>query len=64
MNGTLAYLADYEKGLIIVNIADLSHPIKSAQFFDGGHVYDLDFRGNLVYVADSDKRLEIIEILI
>ena len=64
VNGTIAYAADYQKGLIVVDVSDPSNPIKIAQYFDGGHAYDVEVINKIAYVADRDDGLEIIEILI
>ena len=64
MNGTTAYLTDYQKGLNVVDVSDPSNPTKIAQFFDGSHAYDVEVINNIAYVADRDDGLEIIEVLI
>ena len=64
VNGTTAYLADYQNGLKVVDASDPSNLTKIAQFSDGGHAYDVDVINNIAYIADRDDGLEIIEIMI
>jgi hypothetical protein len=64
VNNTTAYLADYQKGLIVVDIDNPTNPTKIAQYFDSGHAYDVVVIKNIAYVADHSDGLEIIEILV
>lgn len=64
VNGAFAYLADYKKGLVVVNISNHSNPTKIAQFFNGGHAVDIHVIDNIAYIADADDGLEIIKILL
>ena len=64
MNGTVVYLADYQKGLNVVNVSNISNPTRIAQFYDGGHAIDVHVINNIAYVADGNDGLEIIRILI
>ena len=61
-NSRIVYMADYQNGLIIVDLLDLSNPRVIGRYFDGGHSYDLVVIGDIAYVADREDGLEIIKI--
>ena len=61
-NNSIVYLADYNKGLIIVDLMDISNPRVIGRYFDGGHSYDVVVVGDIGYVADREDGLEIIKI--
>jgi len=63
INNNVAYLAAYQNGLIIVDLADLSNPRVIGRYFDGGHPYDVEVVGDIAYVADREDGLEIIKTL-
>ncbi|MFX0005481.1 MAG: LVIVD repeat-containing protein [Promethearchaeota archaeon] len=63
VNGNRAYLADYMNGLVVVDVTIPISPVKRAQYFDGGHAFDVDVISNIAYVADGVDGLEIIEIM-
>ena len=59
-----AYLADYQLGLLVVDVSDPENPVRIGSFFDGGGAINLDVVGDLVYVADRAGGLEIIQITV
>ena len=61
-NSSIVYLADYQNGLIIVDLMDPSSPRVIGRHFDGGHAYDVVVVGDIAYVADREDGLEIIKI--
>lgn len=62
VEGSTAYLADYQLGLLVVDVSDPENPVRIGSFFDGGGAINLDVVGDLVYVADRAGGLEIIQI--
>lgn len=63
VKGTIAYLADNEKGLMVVDVSNPSNPVKIAQFFDGGHAIDVYVVEDIVYIAAREDGLKIIKLL-
>ena len=61
-NSSIVYIADYQNGLIIVDLMDISNPTVIGRHFDGGHSYDVVVVGDIAYVADREDGLEIIKI--
>ncbi len=63
-DGTKAYIADYDNGLVIVDISDSSHPIKLGTYntdgFSIGVVLSSD--GTKAYIADGRNGLVIVDI--
>ncbi|RLI64318.1 MAG: hypothetical protein DRO63_07690, partial [Candidatus Gerdarchaeota archaeon] len=60
---SLAFLADQEKGLVVVNISDVTNPSFLSQFQDNGNsVYDVIVEGNVAYVAHGRAGLKILDI--
>jgi hypothetical protein len=63
-SGDKVFLADYFKGLVVIDANSPNNSVKIAQYFDGGHAIDVDVKSNIAYIADGNDGLEIIEILI
>ncbi|MCF2142529.1 MAG: hypothetical protein K9W42_02370 [Candidatus Heimdallarchaeota archaeon] len=60
---SIAFLADQEKGLVVVNISDVTNPSFLSQFQDNGNsVYDVIVEGNVAYVAHGRAGLKILDI--
>ncbi len=57
----LAYMADYQLGLIIADVSDPATPRLVRTFYDGGHAKDVCVVGDLIFVADGEDGLEIIQ---
>ncbi|UCE15174.1 MAG: hypothetical protein JSV04_10420 [Candidatus Heimdallarchaeota archaeon] len=49
-------------GLVIIDIPDLSNPIKIGNFFDGGQPQEVTVQDKIAYVADLTDGLEIINV--
>lgn len=62
-NDSIAYFADCQNGLIIVDLVDMSNPRVIGRYFDGGQAIDLVVVEDIAYVADREDGLEIIKIL-
>ena len=58
----VAYMADYQLGLVIVDVSDLTAPTLMGIYYDGGNSKDVCVVGDLIYVADGADGLEIIQI--
>ncbi|MBY9012967.1 MAG: hypothetical protein KGD70_11390 [Candidatus Lokiarchaeota archaeon] len=56
------YAADYQYGLIIIDMTDFSNPVVIGRHFDGGHSVDVVVVGDIAYVADREDGLEIIRV--
>ncbi|NQT34250.1 choice-of-anchor D domain-containing protein, partial [bacterium] len=57
-----AYVADYWRGLCVVNVLDPSNPVESGSYDTPGEAYTLYVVGNYCYVADGGSGLQIIDI--
>jgi hypothetical protein len=60
--GTLAYVADGEAGLVIVDIANPAAPVRLGGFDTGGAAWSVAVSGTVAYVADGGAGLEIIDV--
>ncbi len=60
--GNLAYIADGESGLIIINVSNPSAPFFVGSFNTAGIASGVDVVGNFAYVADRDFGLQIIDV--
>ncbi|MFX1316774.1 MAG: hypothetical protein ACFE9T_12995, partial [Promethearchaeota archaeon] len=58
----IAYLADWSDGLELINISDPTAPIKLTEFHDGGRIHSVEIVGDLVFLANEDRGLEITQI--
>ncbi|MGY5880864.1 MAG: hypothetical protein RTV31_11470 [Candidatus Thorarchaeota archaeon] len=58
----VAYMADYQLGLVIVDVSDLTAPTLMGRYYDGGNSQDVCVVGDIIYVADGADGLEIIQI--
>lgn len=63
INNSIAYLAAYDNGLIVVDLANLANPRVIGRHFDGGNAIDVVAVGDIVFVADRADGLEIIKIM-
>ena len=63
-DGNTAFVADYQGGLQIVDISDVSSPSRLSTYTTGGVVFDvaLSSDGNTVYLADEAAGLQIIDV--
>ena len=59
VEGSTAYVADAEKGLLVVNISNPLAPELLCSFYDGGQAVNLDVVDDMIYVADRGGGLEI-----
>ena len=62
VGGSIAYVADAQKGLLVVNVSKPLDPELLCSFYDGGAAVNLDVVGDLVYVADREGGLEIFQL--
>jgi hypothetical protein len=60
--GDHAYLADYEKGLVIVDISKLQKPKVSSVCKTPGYPRGVWVSGNYAYIADFEKGLQVVNI--
>ncbi|NHJ49371.1 MAG: hypothetical protein FK733_16395 [Asgard group archaeon] len=58
----IAYLADGDDGLKILNISDLTAPVEIGVHDDGGEATGLFVSGDIVFLADGTDGLEIINV--
>ncbi|MFX1252126.1 MAG: LVIVD repeat-containing protein [Promethearchaeota archaeon] len=58
----IAYIADFGRGLIILNISDPCNPTELGSFYDGGNPHDIFLSDNLAYMANHGNGLEIFNI--
>jgi len=63
VNGSIAYMADYNKGLKVFDVSDPSNPTSLAQHFDGGHAIEVFVVDDIAYVANRGSGLQIIKLL-
>lgn len=61
VENNLAYIADGETGLNIVNVSDPTAPELLWQLSDGGQPFDVEVSDNIVYVADMEEGVKIFE---
>lgn len=62
IEGDTAYLSDYEKGLLVLDISDKSHVTLLYNHFDGGKGQDVYCKGEYIFFADREDGLEILTI--
>ena len=63
VRGDYAYVADGSDGLEIIDISDLSNPVKVGSVTDGsGNATDIYLSGNYAYVVEVLNGLEIVDI--
>jgi hypothetical protein len=60
--GRYAYIADYEKGLKIINIVNPTNPVLAGSLDTDGLAVGVTVVDDYAYVADNDKGLKIINI--
>jgi hypothetical protein len=60
-NDSFAFVADYDKGVIVLEISDPANPIEMGSFRDGGHAKEVVVKDNLLFVADREDGLEILQ---
>ena len=61
--GEILYVATYENGLIILNIADLQNINILSTMDCEGHGFDLICHKNFVYYANGDKGIQVINVM-
>ena len=63
VSGSIAYLADINHGLAIIDVSDPANPTKLGQFDDdNGRAYDVYVSDTIAYVAERGEGLEIIDV--
>ena len=60
--GDYAYVADYDEGLQVINIADSTNPQIVGHKDTDGYAFGVAVAGDYAYVADYDKGLQVINI--
>jgi hypothetical protein len=61
----IAYLANDEEGVLILDVADPTNPVFLSQYTDGsGYAWDIWIENDLLYLADHLDGLEIIDVSI
>jgi hypothetical protein len=58
--GNYAYVADYDRGLHIVDVSNQMHPAEAGFYDTPGWSYGVTVAGNYVYIADGDDGLVIL----
>jgi hypothetical protein len=61
IQGDIAYFTDYEMGLFLVNITDLSNPVQLENHNEGGAGQDVCVVGEFIYFANRHGGLEILQ---
>lgn len=62
VSGTYAYLADWDNGLVIIDISNPSDPELTGRIDTHGFAFKVKIRGDHAYVCDWDEGLAIIDI--
>ena len=57
--GSLAYVADYEWGLQIIDVSDPANPVRRGGYDTPGYARGVAVAGSLAYIADHDSGLQI-----
>ena len=60
--GDIAYVADYQAGLQILDVSDPAAPVRLGGYDTAGNALIVDVSGNLAYVADYTSGLQIIDV--
>ena len=61
VEGDIAYVTDYEKGLLLLDISNPSMPEVLVSHFDGGAGQDVEVVGEYIFFADRTDGLEILQ---
>jgi len=59
---SLAFLCDYELGLLVLDISIPTQPTEISRYFDGGKPCRVQVVDNLVYMTDRDNGFVVLEI--
>jgi hypothetical protein len=62
VSGNLAYVADYDAGLQIIDVSNPAAPVWQGGYDTTGAAFGLCVSGNLAYVADYSAGLQIIDV--
>ena len=62
VSGTLAYVADGDSGLQIIDVSNPAAPTLRGTYNTSGYAYGVAVSGTLAYVADDDSGLQIIDV--
>jgi hypothetical protein len=62
VDGTLAYIADGDSGVRIIDVSDPASPAETGSHDTPGSAYGVAVVGSLVYVADDGSGLRIIDV--
>src|SRR5690606_18294004 len=60
----IAYLAAGKRGLVVVDISNVTAPEVIARLSNIGHVYDIDISGHMLYAAVGGKGIAVIDITV
>ncbi len=55
-------MADFERGLVIINVSDPANPVFAGAYNTDGYSDDVCLSGNNAFLADRDQGLQIINI--
>jgi hypothetical protein len=61
-NRVIAYVSSWEAGVQILDVSDPENIEMIGQYTDGGQSYNLDVRDDLIFVADFQDGIEIIQV--
>ena len=61
-NRVIAYVSSWEAGVQILDVSDPENIEMIGQYTDGGQAYNLDVRDDLIFVADFQDGIEIIQV--
>jgi len=61
VEGDYAFLADGNEGLRVVDIREPAYPLEVGNYDTPGYATDVKVRNNIVYVADCENQLQILQ---
>ncbi|MBN2441081.1 MAG: hypothetical protein JXJ04_07035 [Spirochaetales bacterium] len=62
VQGSYAYVADRNNGLVIINVSDPASPYQTGHYSTPGYAYDVKVRGTCAYIAADGAGLCIVDI--
>ena len=62
VSGSYAYIADYDNGLVVVNISDPANPTLAGSYNTSGYAGGVTISGSYAYIADYNNGLVVVNI--
>ena len=62
VSGSLAYVADLDAGLQIIDVSNPASPVRLGGYDTSGQAFGVSVQGTIAYVADYDAGLQIIDV--